>query len=187
MRRIFIRERTTQDGLTALFGARKPNTRKPLSDLQAFGIVLSFFVGLAALGFAALALLTWLAWNSHEFGPRDLRYLLFVRGSLIERVGVIDAQPGTLVYGGQGRDGNAPGFVRAQYISPVEGKLLLIRFAERCRALGLHANVREPKPPEDVRSASCGRTADDDFPVYIRVSGGKATEVGMSEDLEDGL
>jgi hypothetical protein len=41
-------------------------------------------------------------------------YLLFIRGTLIERVGIIDARPGTLIHGGQGRDGNAPGCAHAR-------------------------------------------------------------------------
>lgn len=119
MRRIFFRQRTTQGDLTKVFGARKPKAKKPLTDLQAFGVVMSLFVGLAAAGFAAFALLAWLAWESHAFAPRDPRYLLFVRGTLIERVG-IDAQPGTLVYAGQVRDSIARGYTRARRASSIE-------------------------------------------------------------------
>jgi hypothetical protein len=187
MRRFFMRERTTQDGLKKLFGERKPKVRRPLTDLQALAVVLSFFVGLAAAGFAAFALLAWLAWESHEFGGRDLRYLVFVRGTLLERVGVIDAQPGTVVYGGQGRDGTASGRASARYTSSVEGQIVLTHFVERCKALGLHVTVREPEAGETFRIATCGRTANDEFPVGINVSGANPSEVVMAEDIDDGL
>lgn len=187
MRRIFLRQRVTQDDLTKLFGERKPKARKPLTDLKAFGAVMSFFVGLAAAGFAAFALLAWLAWESHEFGPKDLRYLLFVRGTLIERVGIIDAQPGTLMYGGQGRDGTAPGYARARYTSSVEAGALLARFIERCKALGLYVKLGDQTSPDGTRSTSCGREAKDDFHVGITVREGRPTEVTMGEDFNDGL
>ncbi len=187
MRRIFLRQRTTQDDLAKLFGERKPNARKPLTDLRAFGAVMSFFVCLAAAGFAAFALLAWLAWESHEFGPRDLRYLLFVRGTLIERVGIIDARPGTLVYGGQGRDGTAPGYARARYTSSIEASALLARLIDRCKALGLQVKVSDQTSPDGSRSANCGRAANDDFHVGITVREGPPTEVSMGEDLDDGL
>jgi hypothetical protein len=169
---------------------RKREPKKPLTGLQAFGIIVACFVCLIAAAVAVLALLTWLAWNSHQFGPRDLRYLLFVRGTLIERVGIIDARPDTLVYGGQGRDGNAPGYARADYISPVEANALLARFVERCGALGLHAQVREHRAGETVRSASCGRGAADEFPVHMSVDldgPAEATRVGMMQETDDGL
>jgi hypothetical protein len=187
MRRFFIRERTTQDGLTKLFGARKPKVRRPLTDLQASGVVLSVFVGLAAAGVAAFVLLAWLAWESHEFGDRDLRYLVFVRGTLLERVGVIDAQPGTVVYGGQGRDGTASGLTSARYTSSVEGQVVLMHFADRCKAVGLRVTVREPEAGETFRIATCGRTANDEFPVGINVRGANPTEVVMIEYIDDGL
>lgn len=186
MRRIFIRQRTTQV-VARLFGERKPAAKKPLTDLQAFGVVMSVFVGLAAAGFAAFALLAWLAWERHEFGPKDLRYLLFVRGTLVERIGAVDARPGTLTYVGRGRDGTAPGYVHARYASSVEADALLARIVDRCRALGLQVKLQERTSSDGTRYASCGRTADDEFDVGIGVRAGSPTEVTMGQDIDDGL
>ncbi|MDQ8726236.1 hypothetical protein [Bradyrhizobium sp. LHD-71] len=186
MRRIFVRQRTTQQDLVRLFGERKPKARKPLTDLQAFGVIMSFFVCLSAIGFATFAVLAWLAWERHEFGPNDLRYLVFVRGSLVERIGAIDAEPGTLVYEGQGRDGTAPGFVHAHYTSRVEANALLTRIAERCRSLGLQVKVQDRTSSDGTRYASCGRTPNDEFDVGIGVRAGSLTEVTMGQDVDDG-
>ena len=179
MRRSFPRQ-MTQDDLTKLVGERPPKVRKPLTDLQAFGIVMSFFVGLATFGLAAFVLLAWLAWESHEFGPKDLRYLVFIRGTLIERVGTIDAQPG-----GQGRDGNAPGYARASYTSPVAAGALLTRFAERCKAVGLQVKVNDKPSSDGSRSMTCSRQAGDEFALGVSVGAATPTEVAMGEDIED--
>lgn len=185
MRRIFARQ-TTQQDLTKLFGERKPKARRPLSDLRAFGVFLSFVVGLAAAGLAVFVVLAWLAWDRHEFGPKDLRYLLFVRGSLIERIGILHAQPGTLTYVGQGRDGDAPGFVRAQYTAKVDADVLMARFLERCKALGLHGQAVGQTSSDGTRYASCGRWVGDDFEVGLGVSAAHPTGVTMAEDIDDG-
>ncbi len=184
MRRSFPRQ-MTQDDLTKLVGERPPKVRKPLTDLQAFGVVMSFFVGLATFGLAAFVLLAWLAWESHEFGPKDLRYLVFIRGTLIERVGTIDAQPGTVIYRGQGRDGNAPGYARASYTSPVAASALLTRFAERCKAVGLQVKVNDKPSSDGSRSMTCARQAGDEFALGVSVGAATPTEVAMGEDIED--
>jgi hypothetical protein len=184
MRRIFPRQ-MTHDDLTRLIGERPPKVGKPLTDLQAFGVVMSLFVALATVGLAAFAVLAWLGWESHEFGPRDPRYLVFVRGTLIERVGTIDAAPGSVIYGGQGRDGNAPAYARARYTSPVAANALLARFAERCRAVGLQAKVDEQPASDGSRSITCGREAGDAFALGISVGATAPTEVLMDEDIED--
>lgn len=184
MRRIFRRQ-MTQDDLTKLVGERPRKVRKPLTDLQAFGVVMSVFVSLAAVGVAAFALLAWLAWESHEFGPKDLRYLVFIRGSLTERVGAIGAERGTVIYGGQGRDGNAPGYARARFTSAVEADALLARFADRCKVVRLQVRRGEQPSSDGNRWITCGRQADDEFALGISVRAGTPTEVWMGEDLED--
>jgi hypothetical protein len=168
-------------------GEHKLKIRKPLTGLKAFGLVASVFVGVAASGLAAFLVLAWLAWESHRFGPRDLRYLVFVRGTLIERVGTIDAQPGTVMYAGQGRDGNAPGYARAHYTSQVAADVLFARLLERCRSLGLQVREKGPASAEGERSASCGREADDDYHVHFSVRPGGPTEVFMGGDIDDGV
>jgi hypothetical protein len=182
--------RTRISGVQTQSGERGAKTKKPLTDLQAFGIIMLCFAGLATAGVAVLALGAWLAWNSHDFSPRDLRYLLFVRGTLLERIGVIDAEAATLRYGGQGRDGNAPGYTRANYKSKLEPVPLLTRFATRCEALGLRATWQEHRPGESFRTVSCGRLPDDDFPVHMSVDLDRPdglTRVGMIQDSDDGL
>jgi hypothetical protein len=185
MRRIFLRQ-MTHDDLTKLVGERPPKVKKPLTDLQAFGVVMSIVVGLAATGLGAFAFLAWIAWGDHTFGPRDLRYLFFIRGTLTERVGVIDAEPGSLSYRGQGRDGTASGYIRASYTSAVDGNMLLARFAERCKAVGLkHVEVSAQPLPDGGRAMTCGRSADDEYSLGIRVGATTPTEVVMAEDVED--
>jgi hypothetical protein len=176
----------TQDDLTKLIGERLRKPKKPLTDLQAFGVVMSIIVGLAATGLGAFAFLAWIAWGDHQFGPRDLRYLFFIRGTLTEQVGIIDAEPGSLSYRGQGRDGTASGYIRASYTSVVDGNVLLARFAERCKAVGLkHVELNAQPLPDGERAMSCGRSADDEYSLGIRVSATKPTEVLMAEDIED--
>jgi hypothetical protein len=185
MRRIFLRQ-MTHDDLTKLIGERRPKVKKPLTDLRAFGVVISILVGVAAVGVCAFALLAWLAWDNHEFGPRDLRYLVFIRGTLTERVGAIDAEPGTVSYRGQGRDGTASGYIRASYTSAVDGTALLARFAERCKAVGLpHVKLNEQPSADGGRTLVCGRNADDEYVLGVTVNPTKPTEVVMAEDIED--
>jgi hypothetical protein len=184
MRRIFLRQ-MTHDDLNKLVGERPRKAKKPLTDLQAFGVVMSIFVGLAAAGLGAFVLLAWIAWGDHEFGPRDLRYLAFIRGTLAERVGPIDADQSTVRYRGQGRDGTASGYIRISYTSPADGNALLARFADRCKAVGLRAQVDEQPMSDGRRGMTCGRTADDEFNLGIAVTMTKPAEVVMSEDIED--
>lgn len=186
MRRI-LRQRANQDDVVKLFGDRKPKARKPLTDLQAFGVVMSLFVALGAVGVAAFAVLAWLAWDEHEFGENDPRYLVFVRGTLIERIGVIDAQPGTVVYRGQSRDGNAPPFLRARYTSSIGASELFERFAARCRELSLQVRPREQPSSDGARLLSCGVEGKDDFHAHISVRAARPTEVLMGEEFEDGF
>lgn len=187
MRRTFLRRRPKSDEFTALFGEHPPKTRKPLSDLRAFGMVVSLFVGLATVGLAAFVAVAWLAWTSHSFGPRDLRYLVFVRGTLIERVGAIDAQPGTLMYTGQGRDGNAPGYARAHYTSQVAADVLYAHLIARCRTLGLQVKEKLRVLSGGEFAASCGRETDDEYHVHFSVRAGHPTEVLMGADINDGV
>ena len=176
----------THDDLTKLIGERPRKPKKPLTDLQAFGVVMSIIVGLAVTGLGAFVFLAWIAWGDHEFGPRDLRYLFFIRGTLTERVGTIDAAPGSVIYRGQGRDGTASGYVRASYTSPVEAGALLGRVAERCKAVGLpHVKQNEQASSDGGRTLVCGRGADDEYALGITVSGTNPTEVVMGEDIED--
>lgn len=184
MRRIFLRQ-MTHDDLNKLLGDRPRKIRKPLSDLQAFGVVMSVFVGLAAAGMCMVALIAWLAWSDHEFGPRDIRYLVFIRGTLAERVGPIDADPDTVRYRGQGRDGTASGYIRVSYRSSVDGAALLARFADRCKAVRLQVKMSEQPMSDGRRGMTCGRTADDEYDLGIAVSMTSPAEVVMSEDIED--
>ena len=184
MRRIFLRQ-MTHDDLTKLIGERPRKVKKPLTDLQAFGVVMSIFVGLAVAGLCTFVFLAWIAWGDHTFGPRDLRYLFFIRGTLTEHVGTIDADPDTLSYRGQGRDGTASGYIRASYTSPVEGTALLARFAARCKAVGLLVKASEQPLSDGRRAISCGRNADDEYDLGIAVSMTKPAEVVMAEDIED--
>lgn len=184
MRRIFLRQ-MTHDDLTKLVGERPPKVREPLTDLQAFGVVMSIFVGLATAGLCTFALLAWIAWGDHEFGPRDLRYLFFIRGTLAERVGSIDADQGTVRYRGQGRDGTASGYIRISYTSPSDGNALLARFADRCKALGLTVQMDQQPMSDGRRAMTCGRSADDEYNLGIALSMTKPAEVVMSEDIED--
>ena len=118
--------------------------------------------------------------------PRDLRYLFFIRGTLTERVGVIEAEPGSLSYRGQGRDGTASGYIRANYTSSLDGNVLLARFAERCKAVGLkHVEVSQQPSADGSRTMNCGRSAEDEFGLGITVSATKPAEVVMAEDIED--
>jgi hypothetical protein len=184
MRRIFLRQ-MTHDDLNKLVGERPWKVKKPLTDLQAFGVVMSIFVGLAAAGLGTFVFLAWIAWSDHEFGPRDLRYLFFIRGTLAERVGPIDADQSTVRYRGQGRDGTASGYIRISYTSPVDGNALLSRFADRCRAVGLQVKMSEQPMSDGRRGMSCGRNAADEYDLGIALTLTKPAEVVMSEDIED--
>lgn len=187
MRRSFFHERPKGEELIGPSGKQAARVRKPQPALKAFGVVASVFAVLAATGLAGFWAITWLAWTSHSFTPRDLRYLVFVRGTLIERVGAVDATPGTLIYSGQGRDGNAPGYTRARYVSGIPADLLYARLLERCRSLGLQIREKDQSPSEGRRSASCGREADDEYHVHFSVRAGHPTEVLMGEDIDDGV
>lgn len=187
MRRTLSQQRPKPDQLAGHTGEHVPNVMKPRTALKAFGVVVSLFAGLAAIGLAGFLAVAWLAWTSHSFGPRDLRYLVFVRGTLIERVGAIDAQQGTLMYTGQGRDGNAPGYARAHYTSLAAADVVYAHLLERCRLLGLQVREKARALSEGELSASCGRVADDEYHVHFSVRSGRPTEVLMGEEIDDGV
>jgi hypothetical protein len=106
---------------------------------------------------------------------------------VIERVGAVDAQHGTLMYSGQGRDGSAPGYTRAHYTSLAAADVVFAHLLERCRLLGLQTTEKAKTASEGELSASCGRAADDDYHVHFSVRSGRPTEVSMAEDIDDGV
>jgi hypothetical protein len=60
---------------------------------------------IAVLLVGGFLLLSWVAFARHEFGSGDPRYLMFVRGTWTEQIGLISPQPGSVRFQAEGPDG----------------------------------------------------------------------------------
>lgn len=100
-------------------------------------VALTGLVALVASPFLLLAGAFWLSDHTHEFGPYDPRVLLLVRGTTVDRLGLIRAQRGSIAYAARGQDGTSPARVHVTFTTPEEPSRVIETYRQRCQNAGL--------------------------------------------------
>lgn len=96
------------------------------------GVVLLFFV---VIPFSLIAFAFWAADGDWHFEGRGFRYWLFVKGSGLERLGLIEPGPAPARYSIGLQEGNFPGWSNVRYDSTAQPFDVVLAYAERCRAM----------------------------------------------------
>jgi hypothetical protein len=106
-------------------------------------VVLLLLVGLP---YAFLAFAFWAVEGSWDFeGRNNLRYWLFVKGTRVERLGLIAPTQAPASYSVRLQEGNFPGWTVVIYRSTAEPDAVAKAYAQRCREMGLKI-TRGPEP-----------------------------------------
>lgn len=112
--------------------------------------IFAILFAVAAAPFMLVALAFRASDGSWDFeGDGNLRYWLFVRGSRLEKFGVVTAA-GPVRYSIRFQEGTFPGWNVAQYDSAALPEAILETYAGRCRAMGL--KITEKKLPLSDRA-----------------------------------
>ena len=126
------------------------------APVRALLIALLALAAAGAAGLGVVVALTWLSAERQRFGPYDPRYLVFVRGTRTERIGLVAPEPGSVAYEAEGADRPGVGFLHTRYRTKASPDALLAAFAAGCARLGLKVEPgwTEP-PPEGERRLGC--------------------------------
>ena len=146
-------------------------------------------VGLAALMFLVIpylfiATLFWAADGDWHFEGRGFRHWLFVKGSRLESLGLVEATEQPVKYSIGLQEGNFPGWSNARYESTAQPFDIVLAYAERCRALKL-AVIDGPRPDSTEDGGNAARLTCEiekylDVQVYAeRADGAALTEVSV--------
>ncbi|MGD9922977.1 MAG: hypothetical protein AB7V13_16285 [Pseudorhodoplanes sp.] len=93
---------------------------------------------LVALPYSLIAFLFWAADGSWDFEGRDnLRYWLFVKGSRLDRLGLVSPAATPPAYSVRLQEGTFPGWTVVTYRSAVAPEAIARAYAQRCRDIGL--------------------------------------------------
>ncbi len=118
---------------------------------SAFGFVRALLVAagiialLAAVPYTLLWLLFWSASGSWDMeGKGNLRYWLLVKGSLLDRLGVVAQTEKPARYSVRFQEGTFPGWRVIAYESAASPQDVVATYAERCGALALRVTSRAP-------------------------------------------
>lgn len=135
------------------------------------------------LGF--LAFIFWAVDGSWDFeGRGGVRYWVFVKGSRLDRLGLIQPTDAPGRYSVRLQDGNFPGWTVLTYRSTATPEAVIDAYAQRCREMGLKI-TRGPHPQASDGKAG-GVALVCEISPYIdaefhaeRKPGEGATEVGL--------
>jgi hypothetical protein len=118
---------------------------------SAFGFVRALILAggilalLAAVPYALLWLLFWSASGSWDMeGTGSLRHWLLVKGSLLDRLGVVAQTDKPARYSVRFQEGTFPGWRVAGYESSAVPEQVVATYARRCTAFGLRVIKRPP-------------------------------------------
>jgi hypothetical protein len=180
--------RELTEGYARVITARPDDQRQPTrrlrTALQVIGIAIVSAASIALHLFLLDTLLGRLFQPHNEFGRWDLRDFVLVQDTLVGRVGIHAAQPGTLrdevVYD----DAIAFRIVRAHYISHATPEELRIDDVARCIASRLHPLQNEEIAANGDKAFSCARTvadaADSDlYPLVVTIHASMPTRVTL--------
>jgi hypothetical protein len=109
--------------------------------LVTVGCLLVIVVGIP---YALLSTLFWIATESWDFeGVRGYRYWLLVKGSRLDRLGLVAPTTDPARYSVRFQEGTFPGWRVVGYESDALPPAIIATYTERCRAMGLR--VKESK------------------------------------------
>jgi hypothetical protein len=118
---------------------------------SAFGFVRALLVAgsvvamMAAVPYALLWLLFWSASGSWDMeGNGTLRHWLLVKGSLLDRLGLVAATDQPPRYSVRFQEGTFPGWRVVTYESAALPRQIVATYAERCTGMGLRVTRRAP-------------------------------------------
>lgn len=137
------------------------------------------------LPFGFLAFAFWTADGRWDFEGRDgVRYWVFVKGSRIDRLGLVEPTNEPVKYSVSLQDGTFPGWTVLTYRSAAMPETVIDGYAQRCREMGLKI-TREPYAKADDGTAG-GVALVCEIKPYIdaefnaeRKPGEASTEVGL--------
>lgn len=138
------------------------------------GATVVLLAGLMISPFALFAGAIWLSDRTHRFGPYDPRYWLLVRGTSIDRLGVLAPEHGSISYAARGQDGNSPARVHVTYTTRMEPGQVIDAYHSRCQALRLQARSHAP----DAARLECSAVDGDEIGIAAQRRGG-ITEVSL--------
>jgi hypothetical protein len=147
----------------------------PLGTALLLLVILPF--GFFAFGF-------WAADGSWDFEGRDgIRYWVFVKGSRLERLGLIEPTDEPGKYSVSLQDGNFPGWTVLTYRSVAPPEAVIGAYAKRCQDMGLKI-TRDPEPKTDGKDSGVSLVCEIrpyiDAEVHAeRKPGDTITEVGI--------
>jgi hypothetical protein len=99
---------------------------------------------IVALPYAFLWTLFWLASESWDFeGNSGLRHWLLVKGSRLDRLGLVAPTSSPPRYSVSFQEGTFPGWRVLVYVSSAPPPAIVAAYAERCGAMGLKVTKRE--------------------------------------------
>lgn len=92
----------------------------------------------------ALGLSVWAGGGVWEFTDRGFSHWIFVRGSTIDRLGLVAASTAPARFVVRTAEGTDPGATSVEYVSSASPTAIVEIYADRCRAMGLATKVLPP-------------------------------------------
>lgn len=119
--------------------------RSALGCLQTLLVAGGILALLAAVPYAMLWTLFWSASGSWDMeGNGNLRHWLLVKGSMLDRLGVVAQTEKPASYSVRFQEGTFPGWRVIAYESAASPQDVVATYAERCGALALRVTRRAP-------------------------------------------
>jgi hypothetical protein len=131
--------------------------------LRSFLTIVAVAGIMIALPFAFVAALFWAADGSWDFEGRGVRYWLFVKGTRLERLGVVEPAPGGTKYSISLQEGNFPGWNIAVYESAAPPEKIIDVYAARCCEMKLKVIEKKSNPEAPRAELTC------EIEVYLNV------------------
>jgi hypothetical protein len=119
-------------------------------SFRGFICFIAVLAGLAMTPFALIAGAFWMASDDWKFEGGGVRYWLFVKGSRLERLGLVAPTDRLAQYTIALQEGTFPGWNIVTYASTAMPAEIAATYADRCRSMGF----RITKPPTTDPSAA---------------------------------
>lgn len=144
--------------------------------------LLGLVVALVTSPITMLGLAFWAASDSWEFDGGGLRHWLFVKGTSVDRLGLVDATDRPVRYVVRLAEGTDPGAITATFDSRAMPDGIVSTYAERCHTLKLEIVKRVVSTDAKEASLVCAAgsaqyNSDDVWIVAERTAGALSTQV----------
>ena len=146
---------------------------------------MALMVGIVSAPFTLLGLALWTADGNWEFSGSGLRHWLLVKGSTVDRLGLVASAGTPMRYVVRLGEGTDPGATLAIYESLALPDAIVAVYAERCRSLGITVKKLTSAPAAAEAKLLCeadpkAAWTDDVWIVAIRRDDMQATEVRIT-------